>query len=225
MISHGEVLLRLLLAAFLGGLIGLEREVHGRPAGIRTYLLLCLGSALFMVLSAYLHVYFPAGLPGLGLQVDPGRIAAQAVTGIGFLGAGVIIRYKDTIRGLTTAACVWVVCAIGLAVGAGFYFFSAAVAALTLLALVLLKVLEKHLRKDWFQNMVIVSEDTEGQLDRIRKTIEEHRYRVLGYALKKDVERRELEFTLDMRVRSVHPDPQVLQEVFALPGVKRVNLV
>lgn len=224
MISHGEVLFRLVLAAFLGAVVGLEREVHGRPAGIRTYLLLCLGSALFMVLSAYLHVYFPAGLPGVGLQVDPGRIAAQAVTGIGFLGAGVILRYKDTIRGLTTAACVWVVCAIGLAVGAGFYFFSAVVAGITVLSLVSLKTLERHLRKDWFQGMVIVSADTEGQLARIRQTIEAHNYHVLNYALKKDVEKREMEFTLELRVRSVHPDPQVLQEVFALPGVKSVDL-
>jgi putative Mg2+ transporter-C (MgtC) family protein len=118
---HGEILFRLVLAAILGAIVGFEREVHGRPAGIRTYLILCLGSALVMVMSEYLFYGMMEKLPADTLRVDPGRIAAQALTGIGFLGAGVILRYKDTIRGLTTAACVWVVCAIGLAIGGGFY--------------------------------------------------------------------------------------------------------
>ncbi len=111
------IMIRLVLASVLGGLIGLEREVHGREAGIRTYLLVCLGSALIMVVSEYLFVRYQ-GTPQSGfIRGDPGRIAAQAITGIGFLGAGVIIRYRDSIRGLTTAACMWVTCAIGLAVG------------------------------------------------------------------------------------------------------------
>ncbi len=85
-----------------------------------------------MVLSEYLLVAYHGKYPELGLQGDPGRIAGQAITGIGFLGAGVIIRYKDTIRGLTTAACVWLVCSVGLAVGAGFYVVSVAVTLMTL---------------------------------------------------------------------------------------------
>ena len=113
---YGEFLVRLVLAALLGGAVGLEREVHGRSAGIRTYLILSLGTALLMVLSEYLLVAYHGKYPGLGLQGDPGRIAGQAITGVGFLGAGVIIRYKDTILGLTTAACVWLVCSVGLAV-------------------------------------------------------------------------------------------------------------
>ena len=141
---HGEILFRLLLAAILGALVGFEREVHGRPAGIRTYLILCLGSALIMVLSEYLPYGLVEKLPPDALRVDPGRIAAQAVTGIGFLGAGVILRYKDTIRGLTTAACVWVVCAIGLAIGAGFYLYGSVVAGLTIFSLVGIKFFEKR---------------------------------------------------------------------------------
>ena len=156
---HGEILFRLLLAAFLGALVGFEREVHGRPAGIRTYLILCLGSALVMVLSQYLSYGMVEKLPPDTLRVDPGRIAAQAVTGIGFLGAGVILRYKDTIRGLTTAACVWVVCAIGLAIGAGFYLYGSVVAGLTVVSLVGVKFFEQRLKKDWYQEMTIVSQD------------------------------------------------------------------
>ena len=107
---HGEILFRLVLAAILGAMVGLEREVHGRPAGIRTYLILCLGSALIMVMSEYLEFGLVAKISPDILRVDPGRIAAQALTGIGFLGAGVILRYRDTIRGLTTAACVRRLC-------------------------------------------------------------------------------------------------------------------
>jgi putative Mg2+ transporter-C (MgtC) family protein len=133
---YAEFLGRLFLAALLGGVVGLEREIHGRPAGIRTYLILSLGTALLMVLSEYLLVAYPGKYPELGLQVDPGRIAGQAITGIGFLGAGVIIRNQDTIRGLTTAACVWLVCSVGLAVGAGFYVVGVAVSLLTHLTVV-----------------------------------------------------------------------------------------
>src|SRR3974390_1051576 len=150
---YGEFLVRLVLAALLGGAVGLEREVHGRSAGIRTYLILSLGTALLMVLSEYLLVAYHGKYPGLGLQGDPGRIAGQAITGVGFLGAGVIIHYKDTIRGLTTPACVWLVCSVGLAVGAGFYVAGVAVTLLTLLALIGLKVGERRMRKDWFEEL------------------------------------------------------------------------
>ena len=168
MTSNYEILFRLVLAAVLGAVVGLEREVHGRPAGIRTYLLLCMGSALIMVVSELL--FFKYESKGLGdiLRADPGRIAAQAITGIGFLGAGVILRYKDTIRGLTTAACVWVACAIGLAIGAGFYLFGAAVTILTLTSLVGLKFLERRLKKDWYKEMSVVAQDEAGAFDRLQ---------------------------------------------------------
>lgn len=106
----GDVLLKLLIATILGGIIGLEREVHDRPAGLRTHTLVCLGSAVYMMLSVSFAVTGRA---------DPGRIAAQVATGIGFLGAGTIIRHGDSVKGLTTAASIWAVAAIGLCVGRG----------------------------------------------------------------------------------------------------------
>jgi putative Mg2+ transporter-C (MgtC) family protein len=121
-IGWAEVLLRLFVAAVLGGLIGLERELRERQAGLRTHLLVCVGSALFTLVSAY-------GFSDWGVRVDPTRIAAQIVTGIGFLGAGAIIRQGLSVRGLTTAATLWLVAAIGMAVGAG-YWVGAIVAAL-----------------------------------------------------------------------------------------------
>ncbi|HXG40008.1 MAG TPA: MgtC/SapB family protein [Candidatus Limnocylindrales bacterium] len=112
-----DLSLRLLIAAILGAAIGLEREIHEHPAGMRTHLLVSLGSALFTVLSA---TGFGALLEaGQATNVDPTRIAAQIVSGIGFLGAGAILKYGTTIRGLTTAASLWVTASVGMAVGAG----------------------------------------------------------------------------------------------------------
>jgi len=132
----GEILLRLTLAVILGGMVGFEREYHNQPAGFRTHILVCVGSALIMIVSAY---GFDEDFVRL-YDLDPSRIAASVITGIGFLGAGTIIRQQGNIQGLTTAAGVWVVAGIGLAIGIGQYvsaFFT------TLLVLVSLFVLNR----------------------------------------------------------------------------------
>ena len=113
-IGWPEVLLRLFVAAALGGAIGLEREIRERQAGLRTHLVVSVGAAVFTLVSAY-------GFANFGGRVDPTRIAAQIVSGIGFLGAGAIIRQGLSVRGLTTAASLWLVAAIGMAAGAGFW--------------------------------------------------------------------------------------------------------
>jgi putative Mg2+ transporter-C (MgtC) family protein len=129
-----ESLLRLALAAVLGGLIGVERELREREAGLRTHLLVALGSALFTIVGAYgFHEFLASG--EAVVQADPTRIAAQIVTGIGFLGAGAIIREGLSVRGLTTAATLWVVAAIGMACGAGFYGPALITTLFTILAL------------------------------------------------------------------------------------------
>jgi putative Mg2+ transporter-C (MgtC) family protein len=119
-LGSADVLLRLVLAAVLGGAIGLERELREREAGLRTHLLVSVGAAVFTLVSAYGFADFDYGVE-TGITLDPTRIAAQIVTGIGFLGAGAIIRQGLSIRGLTTAATLWVVAAIGMASGAGYY--------------------------------------------------------------------------------------------------------
>jgi putative Mg2+ transporter-C (MgtC) family protein len=121
---------RLLVAAVFGAMIGLEREIHGHQAGVRTHMLVSLGSAIFTVLSIYgFHAVAGTG------SVDPSRISAQIVTGIGFLGAGAIIKFGMNVRGLTTAASLWVVAAVGLAAGTGSYFVAAVGTALAMLSL------------------------------------------------------------------------------------------
>ena len=122
---HGQMLLRLVIAMILGSLIGYERERKGKPAGVRTHGMVSLGSALFTVVSLY----------GFGGTGDPARVAAQVVTGIGFLGAGAILHQRDSVQGLTTAASLWVTAAIGLSVGVGMEVMSVATAFLVFLLL------------------------------------------------------------------------------------------
>jgi len=117
-ITEYEISLRLILACIFGGIVGYQRERNGSPAGFRTHILVSLGAALIMVLSMYGFADFTS------VNKDPARLAAQVISGIGFLGAGTILRDKASIKGLTTAASLWVVSAIGLAAGAGFYFSS-----------------------------------------------------------------------------------------------------
>jgi putative Mg2+ transporter-C (MgtC) family protein len=143
-----DALLRLAVAAGLGTAIGLEREIRDREAGIRTHLLVSLGSALFTVVSAYgFHAFLSSG--DNVIRADPTRIAAQIVTGIGFLGAGAIIREGLSVRGLTTAATLWVVAAIGMACGAGYYWPAVATTALTLFALWPLRLLAYRAIERW----------------------------------------------------------------------------
>jgi len=135
--SHYQILARLLLATLLGGLIGFEREARGRAAGFRTHILVCLGSALIMLTSMYIFEIYKGLAP-----VDPSRIAAQVITGIGFLGAGTILRWGATVRGLTTAASLWAVAGIGLAVGCGFYFAAVTSTILVVITLVIFSKME-----------------------------------------------------------------------------------
>lgn len=135
--SIGDSIFRLVLASLLAGLIGWEREAHGRPAGLRTHVLVAVGAAVLMVVSLEMHLSIESSL------ADPGRIAAQVVSGIGFLGAGTILREGPTVRGLTTAASLWVAAAIGLAVGAGVYTGALTTTAITLFALTWLNRFEK----------------------------------------------------------------------------------
>jgi len=138
--TWSEELLRVVVAAGLGGLVGLERELREREAGFRTHLLVSVGSCLFTLVSAYgFHEFLVGG--GSIVRADPTRIAAQIVTGIGFLGAGAIIRQGFSVRGLTTTETLWVVAAIGMASGAGYYSAAVITTALVLISLWPLRII------------------------------------------------------------------------------------
>lgn len=143
MLTDSQIIIRLTLSLVLSGLIGLERQMHRRHAGLRTHILVCLGSCLIMLTSLYVFDIY-RGVAGL----DPSRIAAGVITGIGFLGAGTIIRDREGIRGLTTAASLWVVAGVGLAVGCGFYNAAIYATVLTLVALFFMRYIEGWLFTD-----------------------------------------------------------------------------
>lgn len=147
-----EAVFRLVLAAALGGLVGLEREASGKPAGFRTNLLICVGAALVTELSV--NIARDVTLPG-GFRSDPGRLAAQIVSGIGFLGAGTIIQARGSVVGLTTAATLWVVAALGMAVGAGAYLQALVGTGLVLAALMVLGRFEDYLLPYQFQERIL----------------------------------------------------------------------
>lgn len=145
MLSEGEVVVRMLIAAALGGLIGLERELRDQPAGFRTHILVAVGSCLFALVSAFGFEEFVGRPSTQAVRADVTRISSQIVVGIGFLGGGTILRHGANIRGLTTAASLWVTAAVGLAVAMGFYGGAITAAVLAVVSLAILKPIEKRI--------------------------------------------------------------------------------
>lgn len=145
--SYGDILIRLMVAVFVGGLIGYEREYKQRPAGLRTHILVCVGAAVVSMIQISIGEWTILQTtinPALSevFKVDYGRLGAQVITGVGFLGAGTIVHLKGSVKGLTTAATVWTVACLGLAVGLGFYFLSLAATFIIFITLIIFKKLE-----------------------------------------------------------------------------------
>jgi putative Mg2+ transporter-C (MgtC) family protein len=138
-----DMIIKLALAAIFGGLVGWERQAEHKPAGLRTHMLVSMGSALFTIISYYAMYSLDKSFRGL---IDPTRIAAGIVTGIGFLGAGAILQSKGEIKGLTTAASIWVVAAIGMAVGFDLYLVAGVTSVITLIILYIVDKLEKNIK-------------------------------------------------------------------------------
>jgi putative Mg2+ transporter-C (MgtC) family protein len=160
-------IVRILLACFLGGLIGIERESLRRPAGFRTHMLVCMGSALIMVTGEYVFLNYQHLT-----NMDPTRLGAQVVSGIGFLGAGTIIKEGGTVRGLTTAASLWAVSCVGLAVGAGFYWVGIAASAVIYIILVVLKYIEQIMaEKQPRTQVVLYFHNKPGQIGKIGQVL------------------------------------------------------
>jgi putative Mg2+ transporter-C (MgtC) family protein len=151
------IFLKMVLATLAGGIIGFEREKHGRPAGLRTHLLVCAGSCLMMIVSEAFFLKY-GNIPGTSvLRLDPSRVAAQIITGIGFLGAGVIIKEGFVVRGLTTAACLWMVAGIGMAFGMGMLTAGLIGTLVALFSLIALKKLEPSIKKDRYLHLNVTA--------------------------------------------------------------------
>jgi putative Mg2+ transporter-C (MgtC) family protein len=222
MLPYSDTLFRLLGAAVLGSLIGFERERLLWAAGIRTHMLVCVGACLFMIVSAY------GFAPTLGPDVvlDPSRVAAQVVSGIGFLGAGAILARGEIVKGLTTAASIWTVAAIGLAVGGGLYFAAGVSTAVILAILAGVKPLEQ-LYRERNQSCRLVVETTRGTLtpELVKKTLGIRTSQIKRFVVqpKKGADMDEVTLILS-RVAS-HETANLAEKLQNLPNVTQVSVV
>jgi putative Mg2+ transporter-C (MgtC) family protein len=218
LISQGEVILRLIVATAFGGLIGLERESHKRPAGFRTHILVCVGSALIMIISQYAFLEFSGKL-----GYDPGRIAAQVISGIGFLGAGTILREGSTIKGLTTAASLWVVAGIGLAVGTGFYVSAAVTTGLVVIVLVVFDRFERRFIASRRDTLFVHVSDRPGQLGAIASILGRYGVSIREVDMETLGEESEAAINLSLEVPFSVPKDRLLSEITEVDGVIHVG--
>ncbi len=203
-LHFAEVLLRIVLAGVLGGAIGVEREIREREAGLRTHLLVAVGAALFTLVSAYgWHDFHFSNASGI--TYDPTRIAAQIVTGIGFLGAGAIIRQGISVRGLTTAASLWVVAAIGIAAGAGYYTGAVLTTIVVLVSLWPLRILAYRLieRIRPGEKRLEVELGVNESPALLLEVLESHGGEVRAFEVEDSAVRRRV--VLDLRLEGHHP--------------------
>ncbi|MFA7448563.1 MAG: MgtC/SapB family protein [Weeksellaceae bacterium] len=184
MLEWNEVLIRLVMASVFGALVGLERERKNWSAGLRTHMLVCVGSCLFMIVSAF---GFGDVMGNPHMDLDPSRVAAQVVSGIGFIGAGTILFQKEgTVRGLTTAAGLWTVAGIGLAAGGGMYVAAAMTTVLVLVILWALQPIEKKYAKGSIrQNLRIITQIESNEVDVINDILTENNFIVESFNLSK----------------------------------------
>lgn len=216
--SEKEIVVRLALSFVLGGVIGLEREriymkVLKYSAGFRTHVLVCIGAAVCMLISEQMHFLYNG---------DAGRIAAQVISGIGFLGAGAILREGSVVRGLTTAASLWVVACVGLAVGGGFYLMAATSTFLVLFALIVLGTVEDLMRGGRHDNVIVIEVDSDSEdIDKISPALEESGVKVKHINLSKIEDRCLVEVTINTpyKIDMI----TVLKKLAALPGVRRIE--
>ena len=193
-------ILRLIISFMLGAIVGTERQMRRREAGLRTFTLICLGSTMAMLISIWIPQIYPNFLNG-----DPGRIAAQVLTGIGFLGAGAIIQSRGSVYGLTTAACIWVVAVIGLAVGASMFTAAIIVTLLTVTVLISLERFEKRILLDGVNKILVITCSTsEPDLKLMRKTLEEQNVYVMSnsYELNYETDTAVLTYKVNVKPRS-----------------------
>lgn len=204
-------ILRLAVAAVLGGIIGLDREYRAKEAGLRTHFLVALGSALFMIVSMY-------GF-GEGAEGDPGRVAAQVVTGIGFIGAGSIMIHKQFVRGLTTASGLWATAGIGLAIGGGMYWIGIAAMLLTLAGLELSTLVFKSV--GIHTSLLIFSTTDDRNLTKVLEQIHQKGYNLVSYeASHETVGDKELfRVTMVVKTRNYSDDTHLFQFMQSLPGL------
>ena len=220
MITEMDIVIRLGVAFLLGAIIGIEREMDNQPAGLRTNIILVMGSALTMIISVSLaHRYPPVG--GMG---DPARLAAQVVSGVGFLGAGAILHAGANIRGLTTAATIWTMAMVGLAVGAG-YFTAAVIVTVSLF--IVLSVLDKFESRffypKWIVPVTMWINDDKPDMESLRNIFNKKHLKLLSISRELDLITLETIVELEFSCRRQHLLDEIQEKIISVPGLHKVN--
>ena len=212
--------LRLLLSIVLGLFIGIEREMHRQPAGMRTHILICIGATLVTIASLYL----PLSTSGVGLSADSSRITAQIVSGIGFLGAGAIIKFGATVRGITTAATIWVTAAIGITIGLGLFYFSVLATIFVLVVLVGFESFEQRLfSTEFFKALEVEFDPSVLRVVEIRELLMAHHIRVRTVDMQVTNGGRAVAIFHVRISERIQPDA-LLAEILALASVREAKL-
>ncbi len=212
-----DLSVRLLIAFVFGGIIGLERQIHGRAAGLRTHILVCLGAAIAVISGIQAEQLFP------NLNIDTGRIVAGIITGVGFLGAGTIVRYREGVGGLTTAACIWFVAMIGILCGFSFFTLGGIATILALIVLLLLDLLEDKLPSASYWKLTVKSvgrslvpfeNQCESILKRRQISVKSSTFRIAENGI---------ELSLVLRITKRRTDYNVAEEIMGIDGVTSVK--
>lgn len=215
-ISEVQIIIRLLVAAILGAAVGFERERDSQPAGLRTHMILVVGATLTMCLSINIASKYNG---------DPARLAAQVVSGIGFLGAGAILRYGFNVKGLTTATTLWSMAIVGLAIGYGFYWTGIATTAIMLVTLTLVNVIEKRwVRTNIIRNIEIQAADSGSIVKTIRKAVTKLSEQVMSFSVQKNLKSNRIRIQIVARISKGEKMEDLTQAISSIDGIRSLKV-
>ncbi len=221
MTTEIEIVLRLAVAVGLGLIIGYEREKQSQTAGLRTHMILVVGSALAMIVSINLATQYRSLAP----NGDPARLAAQVISGIGFLGAGAILRFGVNVKGLTTATSMWTMAIVGLAIGAGYYLAGIATTGILFVILAVVNIFEERvILSDIIVHLIIDANDRPGLVDQIKELFRQPERSIRTFGLDKNLYLNTLIIDMLLRIRRNETPERILEELAQVEGVNRVKV-
>jgi putative Mg2+ transporter-C (MgtC) family protein len=223
--EYFDIALRLLAALVVGGLIGLERTYRGRPAGFRTHALVCLSTSLLMLITVYETRWFP-GITQGRISLDPTRMAQGIMTGIGFLGAGTIMKEGSSVRGLTTAASLWITAAIGILVGIGFFFPALIATTLTLVTLSLFRWVEDRIPSEFYAHLILrFALHAAMPEPEMRRMLKEHGFTMRRLSYRLDYDSNYFEYRAIIRSNRADNAKRLTEALGKLEAVKELRVV
>jgi putative Mg2+ transporter-C (MgtC) family protein len=221
--EYGQILIHLVGALLAGSAIGLERSFQARPAGFRTHALVCLASSLLMLVTLYQDLWLPE--TSSNFSSDPVRMAQGIMTGIGFLGAGVIFKEGLTVRGLTTAASIWITSAIGIMIGIGFYMPAAAATLMTLAALTSFRWLEKRLPSHTYaQHVMRFARSDVMPEDEVREFLKSHHFKIVNLSYRTDGKEGTFEYRMVVSTTNERHYSELAAALARLPRVRSFRI-